>query len=242
MKPITMAVPETTLVRDVVVTTLLVLIWMTVASSPSSEAAQENTTSPDLTGVYGLNVDPHESISAGLKSVGSPDDVVLQQPEILIQKARDLRDDPAKNCQPIGPFRMMAKEGNKIELLPSPGRITMLFEDIALGHMRTIYLTRQHSSHLEPSWMGDSIGHWEGDTLVVDTVGFNENVWLNAAGAPHSETLRLIERYRLVQGGKYLEVKMTAQDAKALAKPYTYTRYYKKLTTEIQDDVCGPSL
>jgi len=88
------------------------------------------------------------------------------------------------------------------------------------------------------TWMGDSVGHWEGDTLVVDTIGFNTRTWLNDAGAPHSEALHLVERIRPIRGGQVLEYKMIAEDPMALAKPYTYTRYYEKLNTEIADDIC----
>ena len=114
----------------------------------------------------------------------------------------------------------------------------MLFENIALGHMRTIYLDRQHNKSPSPLWVGDSIGHWDADTLVVDTDNFNKYIWLNSAGAPQSVALHLSERYRLVLGGKYLELKMTADDPKTLTKPYTYTRYYEKVTAEIEEDSC----
>jgi hypothetical protein len=104
--------------------------------------------------------------------------------------------------------------------------------------MRTFYLSREHPEKRELTWMGDSIGHWEGNTLVVDTVGFNDRTWFNDAGAQHSDALHLVERIRPVLDGKYLEYRVTADDPKTLTKPYTYTRYYEKLKTEIQDDVC----
>ena len=65
--------------------------------------------------------------------------------------------------------------------------IVMLFEDLERGVMRTIYTNRGHKEKLEPTWMGDSVGHWEGDTLIVDTIGFNTDTWLNDAGAQHSD-------------------------------------------------------
>ena len=104
--------------------------------------------------------------------------------------------------------------------------------------MRNLYLTRGHPAKREPTWLGDSVGRWEGDTLVVDTTGFNDRTWLNEEGAQHSDALHLVERIRLLQRGQYLEYKMTAEDPKTLAKPYSYTRYYKKLDTEVVDDVC----
>ena len=104
--------------------------------------------------------------------------------------------------------------------------------------MRTIYLKRGHKPKTEPTWLGDSVGRWEGNTLIVDTIGFNDQTWLNDEGAQHSEALHLVERIRPVLAGQYLEYKVTAEDPKTLAKPYSYTRYYKKLDTEIMDDPC----
>jgi hypothetical protein len=163
-------------------------------------------------------------------------------------KAIDLKDDPLRMCQPLGEFRMMARDGVTIELAPATGMIAMLFENTALGVMRIIYLNRGHVAArangpepgIEPggTWLGDSVGRWEGQTLVVDTTGFNTRTWLNDAGAQHSEALHLTERIRSVLGGQYLEYKMTVEDPNALAKPYTYARYFKKLDREIEDDIC----
>jgi hypothetical protein len=133
---------------------------------------------------------------------------------------------------------MMARPETKIELAPGPGFWLMMFEDISHGHMRTIYMNRGHKDKAEPTWMGDSIGKWEGDTLVVDTTGFSERVWLNESGAQHSEKLHMVERIRPVSGGQLLEYSVTAEDSSVLLKPYTYVRYYQKLSTEAMEDVC----
>jgi hypothetical protein len=135
---------------------------------------------------------------------------------------------------------MMARDENRIEILPTQGRITMMFENIALGNKREIFLNRSHPSKekLKLSWLGDSIGRWDGDTLVVDTIGFNDRTWLNDAGAPHSDDLHTVERYHLLDRGKYLELKVTAEDPKVLTKPYTYTRYYQRRDTELAEDSC----
>jgi len=153
-------------------------------------------------------------------------------------KTVDLKKDPWKMCQPVGPFRMMAKERTKIELVPSAAMIVMLFEDLSHGMMRSIYLKRGHPANVKLTWLGDSVGRWEGDTLVVDTIGFNDSTWLNDEGAQHSDALHVVERIHPVLGGQYLEYRMTAEDPKALAKPSSYTRYYRKLETEVLDDPC----
>jgi hypothetical protein len=190
---------------------------------------------PDLAGVYQAIPDG-TTLTGGLRNAGSPANIAL----VPSTAHADLKQDPAKMCQPIGPFRMMARDGARIELAPAPahGMIVMLFEDASRGVMRTIFLNRDHATKAALTWLGDSVGRWDGNTLVVDTTGFNDRTWLNDAGAQHSDTLHLVERIRPILGGQYLEYKVTAEDPKALAKPYTYTRYYEKLKTEIREDVC----
>jgi hypothetical protein len=192
---------------------------------------------PDLRGVYQA-IPNGVSLAGGLKNEGSPAEIALLPVAVQQMKSVNLKEDPAKMCQPVGPFRMMAREQTKIELVPEASMVVMLFEDLAHGLMRTIYLTRPHPKGAEPTWMGDSTGRWEGDTFVIDTVNFNDRTWLNDQGAQHSDALHLVERIRPILNGKYLEYKVIAEDSKALAKPYGYTRYYEKLKTEVMEDVC----
>jgi hypothetical protein len=178
-------------------------------------------------------------LPGGLRAVGTLADIALLAEAQQTAKSRNLDFDPANHCMVVGPFRMMARADTRFELLTTPSRVTMMFENIALGNKREIYLgRREHTTKRDPGYLGDSIGRFEGDTLVVDTIGFNDATWLNDAGAPHSEALHLVERIRPVQAGKYLEYQVTADDAKALAKPYTYTRYYQRSSEELQEDFC----
>lgn len=201
--------------------------------------AQAASPSPaiDLQGVY-QSIPDRVILPGGRKNTGSPSAVELRREAAQKARSIDLKSDPWKMCQPVGPFRMMAKAQTKIELAPESSMIVMLFEDLSHGMLRTIYLKREHPPHPEPTWFGDSIGRWDAGTLVVDTIGFNDQTWLNEEGAQHSDVLHLVERIRPVLSGQYLEYKMTAEDPKTLAKPYTYTRYYKKLDSEVVDDVC----
>lgn len=204
---------------------------------------------PDLTGTY-ESISNGRTLPGGLANSGSPREVALLPWAAQQMKTVDLKDDPWRMCQPAGQFRMMALEHNKIELAQTDDIMMMLFEDIAHGLMRTIYLKRGHAlnaagqdddSGARPSrskWLGDSVGRWDGDTLIVDSIGFNTRTWLNDAGAPHSEALHLVERIRPIQGGQFLEYKMTAEDSMALAKPYSYARYYEKVDAEIEADLC----
>ena len=209
------------------------------ATSAISQRPPASTIPSDFAGVYQI-IANDRTLAGGLRNMGSPEDIALLPPALQQMKTVDLSSDPEKMCQPIGPFRMIAREGNKIELVPglAHGMLVMFFEDVSHGLMRTIYLNRNHPEKLNLNWLGDSIGRWERDTLVIDTVGFNDRTWLNAQGAPHSEALHLVEQIRPILGGKYLEYKVTAEDPEVLAKAYTYTRYYEKLKTEIMEDVC----
>jgi len=209
-----------------------------LATIPFAEAQTKTASPPDLTGVYVI-VSNKTVLPGGLKNVGAPASIPLLAAAKDQLKSVDLKADPARHCQPVGPFRMMAREENKIELIPtSTGTIVMLFEDLSRGVMRTIYMKRGHRTDLGPLWMGDSVGKWEGGTLVVDTNSFSEDTWLNELGAKHSESFHLTERIRPIMGGKYLEYKVTAEDPKSIAQPYTYTRYYERTDKEIAQDNC----
>jgi len=178
-------------------------------------------------------------LPGGLKASGALTDIPLVPAAQQTAGARNLDFDPAKHCMVVGPFRMMARDDNRFEVLTTGNRVTLMFERIALGNKREIYLGRnEHSTKGDATYLGDSIGRFEGDALVVDTTRFNDATWLNDAGAPHSDALHLVERFRPVSGGRYLEYQVTADDAKTLAKPYSYTRYYLRSNNELQEDFC----
>jgi hypothetical protein len=179
------------------------------------------------------------ALPGGLRPTGSLAEIPLLPAAQATAKSRNLEFDPAKHCMVVGPFRMMARDDNRFELLTTENRVTMMFERIALGNKREIYLgRREHTTKGDPTFLGDSIGRIEGDTLIVDTTRFSDATWLNDLGAPHSDALRLTERFRPVAGGRFLEYQVTAEDPKALGKPYSYTRYYQRSNTELQEDFC----
>jgi hypothetical protein len=126
--------------------------------------------------------------------------------------------DPVANCFPPGVPRIYLERGEPVEIIQIPGRVIMLFE---YDHfVRDIYTDgRQHPKDLAPTWMGDSIGRWEGDTLVVDTVGFNDKTWLDHEGHPHSEALHVVERVRRVNHDT-LAIDISIDDPKAYTKTW----------------------
>ena len=206
--------------------------------SPAASNAADAAKLRGLAGVYEA-VPAGGALPGGLKAAGTLADIALLPDAQQTAKSRNLAFDPAKHCAVVGPFRMMARTDTRFEVLTTPDHVTLMFENIALGNKREIYFGRtEHSTKRDPTYLGDSIGHFEGDALVVDTARFNDLTWLNDAGAPHSESLHLVERIRPVQGGTYLEYQVTADDPKSLAKPYTYTRYYRRVNTELKEDFC----
>jgi len=117
----------------------------------------------------------------------------------------------------------------------------MLFE---YNHfIRQIFLDRRaHPSDLDPSWMGDSIGHWEGGTLVVDTVGLNEKSWLDPVGHPHSDALHVVERIRRIDRDT-LQDDLTFDDPKAYTKPWTGRQIFtRKPTWRLMEYVCEDTM
>jgi len=149
-------------------------------------------------------------------------------------------DDTGQVCLPDGIFRYPSMAG-RFQLLQTRDRIVMVFGDINTAGVRRIYLNRQHPKNPIPSWNGDSIGRWDGDTLVVDTTGFNDKSWLFGGMEPHTEEAHLIERIRRVANGSLLEINITVEDQHALTTAYTYNRYYKEQpeAVEMPEDVCN---
>jgi hypothetical protein len=95
-----------------------------------------------------------------------------------------------------------------------------------------------HPADPDPTWLGDSIGHWDGDTLVVDTVGFNDKSWLDRVGHPHSDQLHLVERIRRVDQNS-LQVDFVIEDPKAYTKPITSTLVFQlKPKWDIMEQSC----
>jgi hypothetical protein len=131
--------------------------------------------------------------------------------------------DPVDQCFPPGIPRLYYHPF-PMEILQVPGRVVMVFE---YDHfVRFIYTDgRKHPDDLVSTWMGDAIGHWEGDTLVVDTIGFNDKTWMDRLGHPHSEDLHLVERFH--RDNDKLIDDITIDDPKAYTKSWTAQRTFQ---------------
>ena len=130
-------------------------------------------------------------------------------------------------CNPYGMPRMMTVASYPVEILQTPGQITIVTE--AFSEVRRVYLDRPQLpiEEVPPGYYGHSVGRWEGDTLVIDTVGIKESV-PGYNGLPHSGQMRIVERMRLV-APDVLHDQITIHDPVVLEKPFTYTLGYRRL-------------
>ena len=126
-------------------------------------------------------------------------------------------DDPTVGCLPEGPRSNLAGL-DPMRIIQAPHMIVVLSET---GTFRQIFTDgRSLPKDPTPTWMGYSVGHWEGDTLVVVTAGFNDKTWLDFAGHPHSEDLRVTERFHRTDFG-HMQLDMTFDDPKTYLKPWS---------------------
>jgi hypothetical protein len=146
------------------------------------------------------------------------------------------RDRPSNQCLPHSVTDFDAHFTPK-KLVQTPGALIMLFE--AYHSWRQIFTDgRPLPEERDPAWYGYSVGKWEGDTLVVETVGLNEKTWLDDRGHPHSDALRIVERFRRPDFG-HMQVEVTINDPKAYTKPWTVKIPWNFVAdTELLDWVC----
>jgi hypothetical protein len=156
--------------------------------------------------------------------------------ELYKQRRANLsKDDPEGHCLPSGVPRISPFPQKIIQT----STLIVILDEGNIHSYRQIHLDRDHPKDLDPLWWGDSIGKWDGDTLVVDTVGFNDKTWLNGQGMPHSEELHVIERIRRPDLG-HLNFDITLDDPKAFTKPHNYNRVHALMeNTDLLEYVCN---
>jgi hypothetical protein len=171
---------------------------------------------PDLSGLWQPELTPYRfDVIQDLKD----EDVFRPAAQALFfQRAVNLRhDNPVTHCLPAGPQAIFAAGATKFyRIVQSPSVVALLYE---LGNFRQIYTDgRELPKDPNPTWMGYSIGHWDGDTLVVETAGFNDKTWLDMVGHPHSERLRVTEKFRRADFG-HMQVQVTFDDPETMTRP-----------------------
>jgi Carboxypeptidase regulatory-like domain len=176
---------------------------------PSGPAPRTVDGKPDLSGVWW---------SPTMVEPGKPEWLPGAQTVAKQRQDSNSLDSPQARCLPSPVTRL----GPLFQFAQTKGFLVIISDDESPG-FHQIHLDRStHPKELDTDlWYGDSIGHWEADTLVVDRVGFNERVWLDPGSHPHSDALHVIERYRRPDLG-HLEKEVTVEDPGVLAKPWTF--------------------
>ena len=153
------------------------------------------------------------------------------------RRATDSKDDPTANCI-VGGVPRSDLVGYPFKVLQVPGMVAILYE--AVHSYRQIFTDgRELPKDPNPAWFGYSVGHWEGDALVVTTTGFNNNVWLDNAGKPATEHLRVTERFVRKDFG-HMDIEITIDDSKAYTKPWTVTQPLAfQSDTELLEYICN---
>ena len=191
---------------------------------------------PDLSGMWQSETNPYRlDVIQGLK-----DEAIFRPAAeaLFLKHVADFhRDDPVTNCLPGGPSQML---NTMYRIMQSPTVVAVLYE--GLGRYRQIYLDgRKLPKDPNPTWLGYSTGHWEGDTLVVESAGFNDRTWLDRAGHPHSENLRVTERFRRVDFG-HMQFQITYDDPETLTKPLSISLAVNYAAdTDLLENVCNES-
>ncbi|MBV9504874.1 MAG: hypothetical protein JO323_07700 [Acidobacteriia bacterium] len=202
---------------------------------PAARAADSQNRVPDLNGVWA----PYRAGRGGdAKFAPPPAETPVLKPEYAkpyeakraSEAASLARGEQLPNgsvrCVPYGVPTMMSVASYPVEFIQTPRQVTMIAE--AFSEVRRVYLDRPQSKieDVAPGYYGRSVGHWDGDTLVVDTVGIKSSV-AGYRGLPHSDQMRITERIRLASPD-ILQDQITIADPVVLEKAFTYTLVYKR--------------
>ncbi len=146
-------------------------------------------------------------------------------------------DDPSALCLPPGGPRLTITGLFPLQIVQTPEQIVILYE--YMNVFRIIPITAKHSDDLVPTYMGDSVARWDGDTLVVDVVSFNDKGWLTGTGTFHSDALHIVERYTRVDKDQ-IKYDVTFEDPKVLTEPWNiHTSLMLREGTRVQEYVCA---
>jgi hypothetical protein len=223
---------------------LLAIVLLPVA--PIAVDAQPVPNRPDFTGVWatyraGRGADPKLAPPAAGPLVLKPEYAkpyeARRAAEAEANKRGEQLANGSVNCVPYGVPTMMSVAIYPVEIIQGPKQVTIISE--AFSEVRRVYLDRQQAriEDVAPGYYGRSVGHWDGDTLVVDTVGIKTTA-PGYRGMPHSDQMRITERFRIA-APDFLHDQITIEDPVVLEKPVTYTLAYKRMPNyEMVEFVC----
>jgi hypothetical protein len=140
------------------------------------------------------------------------------------------------SCLPSGIPNILLP-GNALIIVQTPKEVLIIKQGgVEIQH---VYLDVPHSANVKPSWYGESVGHYEGDTLVVDTIGQNAKTVVDSFRTPHTEKMHVVQRWHLIDGGKTLEVNITVDDPDTFNQPWsTYVRH-ERGKEPFYEDICA---
>jgi hypothetical protein len=217
-------------------------IWLLMAVSASAQAPVKSPPKPaprlaggrvDFSGVWRPgDIFLIEDIALGLKK---GDSITLQPAAEEIMKKHLSKDDPESNCLPTGVPRQAPYPWKVVE---TPPYIYFLFEGNIHSYRQIFMDGRKHPANPDPTWYGHSVGHWDNDTLVIDTVGFNDLFWFDFVGHPHTEQLHTVERYTRTNLDTMTE-EVTIDDPGSYKKPFTIVSSHRLLPgDELMEYIC----
>jgi hypothetical protein len=220
----------------------LAVMPVSVVGSASNAAGAQAW--PDFSGIYWTN-----SYSAKIQPVGggnppyTAEAMAAYNKNAAAVKTYSLDDKARKLCTPDGVPRVLASP-YPFEIVQSPdrGEIYLIYELNHVIRLVTMAKPLPSADELEtfPFYSGHSAGHWDGDTLVIETAGFNEKTFLDNSGAPHTDQLRTVERIRKINGGKELEDVVTIHDPGMFTKDWSARFVYQaRSDIRIMDYACG---
>ena len=213
---------------------VVVGVMMVLAVIPASAFAQTGSVvprgpdgKPDLTGIW--------RGAGGRNELRDESKIQQWAKDLMAERARNFyKDGPQFQCMPSGPAQIA---GGMRQIVQGRGVIAVLNADLTYRQIFTD--GRKLEDDPLPIWTGYSVGRWDGDTLVVESNGYNDRTWLDHEGHPHTEALRMIERYRRRDFG-HLDIDVTITDPKAYAKPWTVSvKAELAPDTEMIEFVCG---
>jgi hypothetical protein len=140
---------------------------------------------------------------------------------------------PHASCWPVGvPGFLLRPMTQAMYFIQTPKVVVMILS--SKQEVRHVYLTDKHSPNVTPSWYGESIGRYEGDTLVVDTIGIDERTWVDGFGTPHTKDLHVIERFHLIEDGKVLEANVRVEDPGAFTRPWNAIQRFRQYEAAVR--------
>jgi len=201
---------------------------------PAGPAPKNAEGKPDISGAWAPN-----AIRENVDMVGAGVQVPFQEWSEKLYKTHKeniSKDDPEARCLPPGVPRMSTTP-YPFRITQVPGLTLIVYEGGAHVWRQIFTDGRPHSKDPNPSWLGESIGHWDGDTFEVDTIALNGKTWIDESGIPTSDALHVIERFHRIDLG-HLEIEHTVEDPKVFTKPWKFTTHPVMLQGELMEYIC----